>query len=322
MAERVQGSPIKKIYGEQCSLTTTAYHLLFMPSYHEVMFYCSSAWRMGIAPRLSCVKYYNGTTYTDYTSQAIDRVSTTHVPLDAMAITDYLYLGTTEPTRGFYFNIDAVNLNDEVATLDWEYMYDIAGPGYYKITGTITGALTVGETVTETDAADAATGVTATLVYSGATYIIVKELTGGKPHLVTGYDWDGAAQHCNNVTAVALEPTGTGYFTDVAADSDGTNSVADTLKIDGLYSFTLPDVVRGGLAGVSNEPLHWYRFAPSAPLSATVDLIDIIPACGTTDYGFMEAATTYQFALNPGYTGAFEFDHTGTGTLDVSWLMH
>jgi hypothetical protein len=324
LATATFGSPLKKVYGEQCSLTTTAYHLAFMPNYHEVLMYCSSAWRMGLAPKLSSVKYYNASTYTDYTAQATDRVDTTHVPLDAMATTHYLYLGTTAPTRGFYFNVDGTNKNDVATTLDWEYLYDVSGPGYFKITGTITGALTVGETVTETTAADAATGVTATLVYSGASYIIVKGVTGGyQPKVQTGYDWDGAGgQSCNNVTAVDPVAPNTGYFTDVASDSDGTDSAGDTLKADGLYAFTLPSVVRGALAGINGDPLYWYRFTPADALSAEVDIVDIVPACDTVNYAFMEGGLSYQFALNTAQFGAFEFDHTATGTLDVTWIQH
>jgi hypothetical protein len=36
----------------------------------------------------------------------------------------------------------------------------------------------------------------------------------------------------------------------------------------------------------------------------------------------MEAGTNYQFALNVAENGAFEFDHTATGTLDLSWIGH
>ena len=139
---------------------------------------------------------------------------------------------------------------------------------------------------------------------------------------VIGEDVDGAAQTCDALTAIAKETTGTGYFTDVAGDSDGTDPTTITMSQDGLYSFTLPAVVNGTLAGVSGERLYWYRFAPTAALSATVDLIDIIPACDTTNYGYMEAGIGYQFALNIDKNGAFEFDHTGTDTLNVSWIRH
>jgi len=321
MAQAVFGSPIKKFYGEAVSLTTTAAHLAFMPGYHEVSTYCSSAWRMGLAPRLAKVVYYNGTTYTDYTTYATDRVSTTHVPLDGMLTSHALYLGTTEPTRGFYFDI-GTGAQAEAATLDVEYMYDVAKTGYWKITGTVSGALTVGETVTETNASDVATGTTATLVYSGATYIIVKNVSGSSPKLITGYDWDGAAQSCNNVTAVAEEPFWTGYFTDVASDADATTSGGAALAVDGLYAFTLPAGVRSALLNVSSEPLFWYRFYPSATLSNPTDIVEIIPAADATTYTYMEGGVVYQFALNPAQNGAFEFDHASTGTLDVNWIMH
>lgn len=242
MAQAVFGSPIRKVYGETVSLTTTAAHLLFRPTYHEVMLYCSSAWRMGTAPRLAAVEYFNGTTYTSYLSQAVDRVSTTHVPLDAMAATHYLYLGFTEPVRGFYLNV-ATNVNAIAATLDMEYMSAFAA--------------------------------------------------------------------------------GVATFTDVASDSDGTDSGGVTLAQAGLYSFTLPAVVHGIIAALnSNEDLYWYRFAPSTTISATVDVVDIIPACDTVNYAFMEGGIQYQFALNIVQNGAFEFDHTATGTLDISWIQH
>jgi len=314
MATPIMGSPVKKVFGETVSLTTTAQHLLFKPTYHEAMLYCASAWRLGIAPRLSRVKYYNASTYTDYTSQAIDRVDTTHVPLDAMAATHYLYLGFTEPTRGWYINVDGTNKNAEAATLDVEYCYDVSKPGYLKLTGTISGALTVGETVT-----GQTTAATGTLVYSGATYIIVKNISG---QFNLGEDVDGAHQTCDDVTAIDPVAVGTGYFTDVASDSDGTTSAGATLAQDGLYAFTLPSVVRGQITALDNEPLYWYRFAPSAPLSATVDIVDIIPATDTVSYGYMEAGIPYQIPLNVAQNGAFEFDHTATGTLDVTWILH
>lgn len=314
MAQATFSSPIKKVYGETASLTTTASHLLYRPNYHEVMMYCASDWRMGLAPRLACVKLYTGTTYIDYTAEATDRNDTTHVPLDGMTTAKTVYLGTTDNARGFYFNVDVTNKNDNAATLDMEYCYDIAKAGYMKLTGTISGALTVGETVTGQTSAN-----TATLVYSGATYIIVKDATGP---FTLGEDVDGATQTCDDITAVAPETLLTPYFTDVASDSDGTDSAGDTLKQDGLYSFALPAGVRGAVTNLSSEPLYWYRFTPSATLSTTVDLIDIIPACDTTNYSYMQAGAIYQFSLNLAQNGAFEFDHTGTGTLNISWIMH
>jgi hypothetical protein len=321
MATSVYGVPLINIEGETKTLSTTAGFVALEPGFHEVKMYCAAQWRLALVPKLARVKYYNATSYTDYTAQATDGSSSTHVPLDAMATTHYLYLGVTAPTRGFYFDIGS-NPNAENRTLDFEYLYDCAKPGYFKITGTGSGTMTVGETVTETDAADAATGVTATLVYYNSAYIIIKDVSGGSPHLTTGYDWDGSAQSCNNVTAIDPVAPGTGYFTDVASDTDGTDSTG-TLAIDGLYYFTLPSVVRGALTGIDGDPLYWYRFAPSGALSATVDINEIIPAYKNTNYGYMEPGMEYQFSINTTQCGGFEIAaSSGTPTLDISWVLH
>tara|TARA_Y100000310_G_C20701833_1_gene830681 strand:+ start:5206 stop:5802 length:597 start_codon:yes stop_codon:yes gene_type:complete len=198
---------------------------------------------MGIAPRLQTVRFGTATTATaNYTSQAIDRDDTTHVQLDGMTSSQYLYMGLTGKGRGFYFNMDGTNFNDVAATLDMEF---------------------------------------------------ASAISAGSP-----------------------------TWTDVASDSDGTDSSGDTLKQDGLYSFTLPAVVKGIIPFLDTEPLFWYRFAPSTTLSATVDVIDLIPACDTTNYSYMEAGLAYQFALNLAQNGAFEFDHTATDTLNITWIQH
>jgi len=322
MAQPVFDSSIKKLYGEQVALSTTASHLLYRPLYHEAELHCASEFRLGLAPKLVDAVLYNASTYTSYLTQATDRDDTTHVPLDAMAATHYLYLGVTNPTRGFYFNV-VTNVNDNAATLDMEYLYDVAGEyssgrePYLKLTGTVSAALTVGETVT-----GQTSGATATHVYDdGSTYIIVKDISGV---FVVGEDVDGAAQTCDDLTAIAQETKGTGYFTDVASDSDGTDvGPGDTLKQAGLYAFTLPSVVKGQLASVSGEVAYWYRFAPSATLSATVDLVDIIPACDTVNYAYRAGGVIHQIALNLDKNGAFEFDmDAGTDTLNLNWIQH
>lgn len=248
MATATFGSPIKGVYGETVSLTTTAAHLAFLPSYQEVMFYCSSAWRMGLAPRLVHCVLYDGSTYTDYIGSVTDRVATTHMPLDGMTTSKYVYLGFNTPARGVYFDLDGTNKNAVTATLDVEYC-------------------------------STAVGVGATIA-----------------------------------------------FTDVAGDSDGTDSPGATLSKDGLYTWTVPSAWVESTLGTVATPLfgkcYWIRFKPSATLSATIDVIEVIPACYDTNYAYMEAATSYQFALNLAQCGAFEFDHTGTGTLDVSWIQH
>jgi hypothetical protein len=231
-----------------------------------------------------------------------------------MTTAHLLYLGVTDPVRGFYFNPNT-NVNANHVDLDFEYMYDISGAGYFKITGTVAAAFAVAEV--GTGSSSLATG---TVVYSDdSTYIIVKSTA---KHFALAENVGGSATG-SLTTITAIEPVapGTGYFTDVSTDSDLTDSTG-TLAIPGLYSFVLPSVVRGALVGISGEPLYWYRFAPTGTLSNTVDIVDIIPACGTVNYGYEPGAVVQQFSLNCTQCGAFEFAHTGTETLNIDWIQH
>lgn len=112
-----------RFYGETVSMTTTAAHLAAPQGYTEIKHYSASAHRLGLAPSLEKVFYYlaSGTSYTDYTDNARDKSTGTHVPLDGMVATDYLYMGFSEMPRGAHFTIDATNKNDNAATLDVEY---------------------------------------------------------------------------------------------------------------------------------------------------------------------------------------------------------
>jgi len=316
MPASVYGAPLLALEGETKTLGTTAGYIAVKPGWREVKMYCSQQWRLAISPKLASVNYYNASTYTDYTSQATDRDAATHVPLDAMGTTHKLYLGVSAPVKGFYFNLDGTNLNANAASLDWEYLYDVSKPGHFTLTGTVSAAMTVGETLT-----GSVSGATGVHVYdNGSTYAVVKSVSGT---FAVGEDADGASQSCNILTAIANTAPGTGYFTDVAGDSDGTLTGTETLSQDGLYAFTLPAVVKGGLAGINNTPLYWYRFAPSATLSAAMDVIDLIPDYKNTSYGYMEPGMEYQFALDETKCGGFVVASTaGTPTLDVSWVSH
>jgi len=123
MATAVWDKPLIAIEGETASLTTTASYLLYKPNFDGVQLYSASAWRFALSPALLHCLYYDASaaTYTDYRVQATDRVATTHVPLDAMPTTNYLYLGFNEPALGIYINVDGTNKNTNTATLDVEY---------------------------------------------------------------------------------------------------------------------------------------------------------------------------------------------------------
>lgn len=241
--------PVIAEEGEQASLTTTASYLLFKPNFDAVTLYSASAWRLAFSPALLNCLYYDASagTYTNYKTEATDRVSTTHVQLDAMPTTDYLYLGFSEPALGIYIKVDDTNKNTNTATLDVEY--------------------------------------------------------------------------CS--TAVA--PGATIAFTDVAGDSDGTSASA-TLTQNGVYTWTLPTAwVRSSL-GTAGVPLYgvcyWLRFCPSATLSATVDLVDIIPVYKNDNYAYKEASVTYVYSIAPSENSGFVLKGTTTQTLNVDWLKH
>lgn len=129
-------------------------------------------------------------------------------------------------------------------------------------------------------------------------------------------------EYCS--TAVALGATIA--FTDVAGDSDGTTSGGKTLAQDGVYTFTLPSIVESYLGTYATPRFtkcYWIRFKPSAQLSATLDLNEIIPVYKNANYAYMEAGQEYQFSIDQADVGGFVVLATsGTPTLNVSWIRH
>lgn len=128
----------------------------------------------------------------------------------------------------------------------------------------------------------------------------------------------------NCTTAVAQGATIA--FTDVTGDSDGTDNAGATLGQDGAYVWTLPTNWVRSTLGTYASPLYskcyWIQIAPSATLSATVDINEIIPIYKNASYAYMEAATSYVDQLNYTKVGGFTLKGTGAHTLNVSWLKH
>lgn len=321
MATAVRGSSIKKVYGETVSLTTTAAHLAFMPKYHEVLMYCASDWRMGIAPKLASVLYFDGSlgTYTDYTLYAVDRASGTHVPLDAMAAQDYLYLGVTEPVRGFYFDIGTNAQATGSRTLDWEYMSALSGgaPTFTDVAGDSDG--TSGTTTLDQDGLYSFTLVAAGTIKRGIIDENIVKLTGTVSGAFT-VDETVTGGTSGASGKLLYGPSGATYI--YVNVTSGTFTVGETAT-GGTSGKTCSSITAvGSVSKFQSEPLYWYRFCPNGALSATVDVNEIIPACDTVNYGYMQGGVNYQFSINPEQEGAFEFDHTGTGTLNVTWIRH
>lgn len=72
-----------------------------------------------IDPDYVCV-FTSPATYADYTDEATDDSSSTHVPLDSMADSGYLYIGASAPFQLIRVDMGS-NVNDQAATLSAEY---------------------------------------------------------------------------------------------------------------------------------------------------------------------------------------------------------
>jgi len=250
MSVNVWDAPIYEVCGEDQTINvagTPSNYQQIRPGFREVKLVCDTAWRLGLAPKLVHCLYYAAAagTYTEYTTYATDTLTTTHVPLDGMLATDYLYLGTSTPVLGFYFNIGTA-VQDEAATLDFEYC------------------------------------------------------------------------------STAMSATATLAFTDVAGDSDQTDVAGDTLKQDGEYVFTYVDAKRSRL-GTYQSPLfskcHWYRFKPSATLTATTDILGILPIYkSATDLAYMSAAVEYNIGLDTAQVGGWYAQCSAEKHLYISWI--
>ncbi|MFA5401563.1 MAG: hypothetical protein WC359_14025 [Dehalococcoidia bacterium] len=146
MATRTYDAPLSDMQCEAAITlsSTVPGYLNVIPGYRGVKLYCASDWKLLLTPRIHRVFYYAAAgTYTDYTSEAIDKSTTTHVPLDAMAADDYLYIGCKEQFLGLYFNI-GTNVNAETATLDVEYWKTQATPAWADVTGDADGTDSTG----------------------------------------------------------------------------------------------------------------------------------------------------------------------------------
>jgi len=119
---KVWDLPLTTIEGESLALSSTAAYASVKKGTRELLMYCSFAWRLALSPALRCVKYYDTSAdlYTDYTSSVTDKDSSTHMPLDAMATGDYVYLGFADRVLGIWIDV-GTGVNAVEASLDVEY---------------------------------------------------------------------------------------------------------------------------------------------------------------------------------------------------------
>jgi hypothetical protein len=306
MAQATFGSPIKEFKGETKALTTAAQVIAVEPGFQEVLLSCPTQWRLALTPKLKYVLYYTGAagTYTDYTTYVTDKSSSTHLPLDAMLTTDYLYMGFANKVRGVYFN-KGTNVQDVAATLDVEY-----GSGQQT---TITGAISAAAVTCVVTSATGLPGTAFTAMIDKE-IVTVSNVVGTT---VTIARASGAVAHGIGATFTAM-------FHDVASDTDGTDvGPGDTLKQDGNYTWTLPTTWIPSFSVNNISSTYWIRFAPSDTLTNPTDINEIIPMAAVASYAYMEAGVSYQFSINTEQVGGLEVLATaGTPTLDVSWLKH
>jgi len=243
LAQRTYDAPLSDVYGEAAITlsSTVPGYINVNPGYRGVKVYCASDWKMLLTPRIQSVLYYTAATtaYADYTSEAIDKSTTTHVPLDAMLAADILYVGCHTPFLGLWFDVGSSNKNAETATLDVEYWKD------------------------------------------------------GTPDA----------------------------WADVSDDSDGTDSGGATLAQDGVYVWTLPtDWLQKEVDG---KTMYWIRFKPSAPLSTTIDVQQIMAVHPYTNYEWMEGGMVESFNYDAEEVGGLQFLSVAeTPTLHVNWLRY
>jgi hypothetical protein len=122
MAVYTWDAPIREVCGDDQTIniagTPTNYQAV-RPGFREVKLVCDTAWRFGLSPKLlHCLYYTVAGGYTDYVKTVTDTTAV-HMHINSMLNTSYIYLCTSDPVLGFYF--DVTDANAEAADLDWEY---------------------------------------------------------------------------------------------------------------------------------------------------------------------------------------------------------
>jgi hypothetical protein len=94
----------KPPWAEFCEITMTANGLKFV-----------------LCPRIRKSWFFNGSTYSDVTATLEDNDLATHVGLDAMATSAFIYLGADVLFRGVNIRLDGSNFNDIASVMTGEY---------------------------------------------------------------------------------------------------------------------------------------------------------------------------------------------------------
>jgi len=107
-------APVRKFYGESKTTATTRIATTIPTGTHSIITNCSGDWRMQLAPPLilCCKTADNEVTFTDYTTEATDKSTSTSVTLSSLntaANGNYWYVFCKEPFGGIWVDVDSAN---------------------------------------------------------------------------------------------------------------------------------------------------------------------------------------------------------------------
>jgi len=156
MSVRIVDEPIAGFYYEQVTTlandaggaTTDRRSINLRRGFTEVMVYASAAARLGLAPRIAALYWYDASANAWHDLLVDDRAvlnpAKTGTVQFTLAAADYLYVATTDRVGGFRVDIDDTILNNNAATLAFQY----SSAGSFVTTaitdGTASGGATLG----------------------------------------------------------------------------------------------------------------------------------------------------------------------------------
>jgi hypothetical protein len=292
MATETRGAPINGVWGETLALTTTITGLHKPPGRNGqacrgAILYSANAFRYQITPPVTGVfkTADAGATFTDYTTNAIDRNTATLVTLsslDTLANGDSVYI--VSPVKFGGIVVDIGSANGSAATL----------AAYYPDWGAELNSSTLS---------------------IGTTYIITATETNhfyGNCAIndIFVAKWETTLDASNKVKALT--------YTDISA-TDGTASGGACLAVDGNITWTMPTTwLEYSINGLKGFII---RLSVSAAMdsSTTIRELSLLPPDSVAGYG--EAAVSYELGFGSNQGGISAYVASGTGTLDLTWIF-
>ncbi len=143
--DTVQDAPIREIYGEQLSTSTTSTPFGVLPGFKRILIESDLVTQMALAPRIQSALVWDGSTQPvnlNDDGNLFDRRETaesTGTLLDSLGTSGRVFLGFDRPSRGV--KIDVVSANGTASDLTAQYSKnDSTWAGLTETDGTDTGA--------------------------------------------------------------------------------------------------------------------------------------------------------------------------------------